>query len=607
MLGVLLALRVAAPFVVASILERVLSERVDAPVEIEDLDVSVLDPGFVATGVRTLHADGVASFDIARVEASWAWSELVRFDVRTRIAIVEPRVVVDLDASRAKVPTMKGVEIDRLASFEIVDGVLDFAIDTASGRSELRLSAVQVGLFATSWDAGRHADLDVSAQVGKAGSLAVTGRIASAVAAQEWELQIELDDLDLRPLNAVWLDLLEMDVERGRLDVKGELRRNRDRLEGELSPRFEELAFLGHAESARHGMGEALFGQMLAGAESTIEIDREIGLETGATLAEIFDTKWEDIIAGIIQRGYSRRLSTLRGFDAEIGNVEVEFDEGLIVLEKIVLTRKSRRVGVPFLKVERLEVLFDPQVADASGDEAFKHVVMWKPELTLVKGLDESRSQLRFDPDWVDKISALPFKTRDVIVHDGRITYFDETENEPIKFFVSDMELVGTELARGICEKGTRCAMLQGTAKAQGMATMTVAIAYEPGELANADVRFSVETIPIEELEPLLRAKAGVEVEGGAFELSGHVVAANRHVDAKIEPRVYGVLLQPVDERRVRELTKNVIERRLRRLGGRTLEISYDYGPDEKAFGSFASMLVHVAVQQTKRKRFFGE
>ena len=607
MLGVLLALRIAAPFIVAATLERVLSDRVDAPVEIGDLDVHVLDPGFVATGVRTVHDSGVASFEIGRVEASWAWSELVLFDVRTRIAVVEPHVVVDVDASRAKVPTMKGAEIDRLASFEIVDGVLEFAIDTPSGRSELRLSAVQVGLFATSWDAGRHADLDVSAQVGEAGSLTVTGRLASAVAAQEWELEIDLDDLDLRPLNAVWLDLLEMDVERGRLDVKGELRRNRDRLHGELSPRFEELAFLGDAESARHGMGEALFGQMLAGAESTIEIDREIGLETGATLAEIFDTNWEDIIAGIIQRGYSRRLSTLRGFDATIGNVEVEFDEGLIVLEKIVLTRKSRRVGVPFLKVARLEVLFDPQVADASGDEAFKHIVMWKPELTLVKGLDESRSQLRFDPDWVDKISALPFKTRDVIVHDGRITYLDETENEPIKFFVSNMELVGTELARGLCEKGTRCAMLQGTAKAQGIATMTVAIAYEPGELANADVRFSMETVPLEELEPLLRAKAGVEVEGGAFELHGHVVAANRHVEAKIDPRVYGVLLQPVDERRVREMTKNVIERRLRRLGGRTLELSYDYGPDEKAFGSFASMLVHVAVQQTKRKRFFGD
>src|ERR671918_592131 len=68
---------------------------------------------------------------------------------RARIEIVHPHVVVDVDASRAKVPAMKGAEIDRLASFAIVDGTLDFAIDTASGRSALRLADVQVELEAT--------------------------------------------------------------------------------------------------------------------------------------------------------------------------------------------------------------------------------------------------------------------------------------------------------------------------------------------------------------------------------------------------------------------------------------------------------------------------
>ena len=606
-LGVLLALRLLAPVAIAWTLERVLSERVDAPVEVAEIDVDVLQPGFVATGIRTLSDDGVAQLEIERVDATWAWREIVRFDLRTRIALASPHVVVDLDASRAKVPTMKGVEIDRLASLEITDGVLDFAIDTASGRSELRVSDVQASLVASSWEAARHADLDVSARVGETGTLAVTGRLASAVASQEWELDLTIDDLDLRSLGAVWLDLLEMDVEEGRLDVKGHLRRVRERLRGELSPRFEGIRFRGREESASHAMGAALFGHMLAGAESTMEIDREIGTSTGATLSEIFDTSWEELIAGIIQRGYSRRLSTLRGYDAKIGDVDVDFAEGLIVLHRIVLTRKSRRVAVPFLSVERLEVLFDPQVAAADGEEAYKHIVMWKPELTLVKGLDEGRSQLAFDPDWVDKISAMPFKTRDIIVHDGRISYWDETEEEAVRFFVSDVEIVGTEMARGLCEKGTRGAMLSGTGKVQGLAETSLVISFEPAaDVANAAVSFTVATVPLEQLEPLLRAKAGIEVEDGAFELQGSVLAENRHVDATFEPRIYGVRLAAVAGPRVRELTKNLLENRLRRLGGRTLKIEYDYGPDEKAFGSFASMLVHVAVQQTKRKRFFG-
>jgi hypothetical protein len=606
-LGVLLALRLAAPVGIAWTLERGLSQRVDAPVEVAELEVDVLQPGFVATGIRTLHGEGVADLDIERVEAGWAWGELVRLDVRTTLSVIRPKVVLDLDASRAKVPTMKGVEIDRLASFRIVDGLLDIAIDTASGRSELRLSDVQVGLTATAWDAGRHANVEASAQVGDTGSLEAKGRVDSAVAAQDWDFEFMLDDLDLRPLNAVWLDLLEMDVDRGRLDVSGRLRRTRDRLRGELSPRFEELRFLGQDESARHGMGEALFGHMLAGADSTIEIDRDIGTGTGATLAEIFDTDWEELVAGIIQRGYSRRLGTLQGYDATIGDVQVHFDDGLVVLERIVLTRNTRRVPVPFLSVQRLEVLFDPQVADADGDEAFKHIVMWEPELTLVKGLDDDRSQLRFDPDWVDKISAMPFKTRDVIVHDGRISYWDDTENEPIRFFVSDVELVGTEMARGLCEPGTRGALLSGSGKTQGVASTSIAVSYEPAaDDANAEVTFSVDAVPLEQLEPLLRAKAGVEVEDGAFELHGQVVAESRHVEATIRPRVYGVRLEAVDDgRRVREFAKNLIERRLRRLGGRTLEIAYDYGPDEKAFSSFGSLLVHVAVRRTKRKNFF--
>src|SRR6185503_6640053 len=129
------------------------------------------------------------------------------------------------------------VEIDRLAALEIVDGVLHLAIDTASGRSDLRISDVQVELLASSWEASRQANIEASMSVGEHGTLEATARLSSAVASQDWDLEFVLDDLDLRSLGAVWLDLLEMDVESGRLDIKGRLKRARDRLRGELTPR----------------------------------------------------------------------------------------------------------------------------------------------------------------------------------------------------------------------------------------------------------------------------------------------------------------------------------------------------------------------------------
>jgi hypothetical protein len=171
---------------------------------------------------------------------------------------------------------------------------------------------------------------------------------------------------------------------------------------------------------------------------------------------------------------------------------------------------------------------------------------------------------------------------------------------------ITDIELVGSEMARGLHEAGTRWATVSARARAEGVAETHVVCEYEPGDVANARVSFSMEALPFEVFEPFLLAKAGVVVEGGKFGVSGLVEAADFHVYAELDPVVFGIHLADADlDRPAVAFTRKVIERRLRRLGGQTLVLDYDYEPEEKAFGSFTQRLIKVAVTQTHRRRIF--
>ncbi len=596
LLGVAVILIAAATFVavrapgfVEERLRSRLAESWGASVEVDQVEIDWTTLTVHVVGLRFDDGERV-EVDIERLEAHLSWRDILGGSPLPAIVIYRPHVSFQAGRESTRPPSQRG--FDQFESLAIFDGSVEVMLDTTRGPAFVDLTEIEAHMeYRTEAAPSAQLDLGVSivARVGEAGRLEANGRTSSRDPADGWSFRFELRDFELASLNLVWLDLIEMDVDRGVLSLDGDLTRSPSRLRGRIRPHFENVALLGASENALHPVAEALFGHMLMGARSTLPIDRPMTADRGSSLPELLETDWQTIIRDVIQRGYARRLNKLRGFQARIGDVGVDFSQGLLQLFDVVIDAEDPLLDIPLVQIDRVDVVFDPAVA-VPGATAYKHVTLWRPTLTFATGVDESNNRLQFDESWIDTISAIPFATRDLVVHQGRLDVWDLRNDEPLNVYVADIELEGREMARDLHPAGVRGAQMRGTGTILGESKAAINLVYEPrATVPNVDLHMRIEPIALTTLAPALQTYAQVDAIGGSVGLSAHLDARDYGVEASVVPEVHRPRLRAMGNRRLRKL---VLERALRHLKSHVIQLRYEAGPNEGVLHEFFPALI---------------
>lgn len=579
-----------APEHVRARIEARLAERFGGGAEVERVHIDWAQLIIEAHGVRFDDAERF-EVDIERLEIELTLHDLLRGPARPAVRVYHPVIAFEAKAAAPREPSPRDAQA--FSSIDIVGGSLALTLPTRRGPAFLDLTEITAHVLAQPEDSPGTLDLgvDASARIGDEGSLRIHGRASSQAPAKAWSMRFSLERFELASLNQLWLSIIEMDVDRGYLGLQGELRRTPSRLHGRVQPRFEEVSLLGANEDALHPMAEALFGHMLMGARSTITIDRAMSGDR-SPLPELLDTDWRTLFQTTIQQGYARRLSTLRGVRASIGDVRVDFGQGLLQLYDVAVDDDRPVLPVPLVTIDRVDVVFDPSVTDA-GAPAYKHVTLWRPTFTFATGVEGSESRLRFDETWLDTISAIPFPTRNLVVHEGRIDLWNLGVEQPVNVFVEDIEIRGREMARELHPAGVRGAELSATATVLGESSASVRMVYEPrAAVPNLDMDLRLDPLALTTLAPALRAFVGVDAVGGAVGFSASLSARDRVVEASVVPEVTRPKLRPLGQGLL--LRKIVIGRALRRMRSRMLEFEYEQDPDEGMLRGFFPQLIQA-------------
>jgi hypothetical protein len=556
--------------------------------EIDDLDVVWAG---LTIDIHGLHFDDGERLkvDIPRMEVALSWGDLVVGTVRPAVVIHEPVVAFRSKPAPERSPSEQGLA--EFESVEVVGGSLSIELPTVPEPTVLDL--VDVGLRIAPHDGGGSVPLmdlgaEIRARVGQRGKLHAHGSLSSKNPGEAWSFEFGVEAFELAPLNRLWSQIIEMDLEGGVLGVRGHLTRSPERLRGRVQPRFSDIVVLGAEEDARHPMAEALFGHMLMGARSTIPIDRAMTEGSNSSLPELLDSDWKTIIGQLIRKGYARRLSTLHGFRATIGDVQVDFAKGLLQLFDVVVDAEDPVIDIPLITIARVDVVFDEEVTDARA-RAYKHVVLHEPTLTFATGVAGADNQIQFDESWLDTISALPFATRDLVVHGGRIDVWD-LRGEPVNIQVGDIELQGNEMARDLHRSGTRGASLSATGTVLGEARVSLQLVYEPKSAApNVALSAYLEPLALTTLAPALQVFVGVDAVGGQVGFTVNLDARDHNVKASIIPDVREPRLHSMHGYRLRHL---LLAKALRRLRGRLVEFEYTVGPGDGLLHEFFPALI---------------
>lgn len=578
------AVRLTAPVVVAGRLERGLGEAFGGAVEIYDVDLSLRSAELTAKGIFVAPAAGSSStVSIGQLRVRRGWGAILRRAPGLDVAVSDVAVTLDLRAPwpAAHVPgprTGLGPLTLRLDGGQL-------ALGLAPDEPPLQVLRDVTGKVAdegaAATDGSMTTQFEVRARVGEDGRLALSGSFSPVEPQESWTMRIELDGLDLRPFNPLFRRLLELDVQRGRLSVTGDLSVTRGRLRGRLVPRFEQIRLLGRGETdVRHPMAEALFGEMLASADLPIEIDRPAhlgGLDLDAALA----ADAVAVLERVVLQGFIRRLNTLEGHDATVGELEIDFPAGLLSFRDITLTRTGGAIAEPFLHVERMDVVVEPTATDPALP-TYKAVTLHAPRLLFVAGETAAESQLAVDPDWQDKLSVLPYPTERLTVVDGRVEYRDDRARPPARIVADGLHLIADDLARESRARERRGATLSATARVMGDSALKLEMTWSPAAAPpDAEIRLSLEPLPLARLNALARARAGVDFSRGRFGFAAELDARSGRLRGSIVPEFDDVVVLGTREREVdRPLREWLLERRLKKLDGRAIALDLELGDD---------------------------
>lgn len=584
-LAALAALRLAAPWILKSWISARLGVALAVPVQVDRVELALWAGTITVRGIAAAPAPETSATTV-RVDAlavRWGWDELLSGVVAVDVDLSGLDATLDLQRPwPAARPAPREGGLSWLRSLDLVDGEVDVVL-AADAPPILTLTELQASLVEPLTAMRTEAmttRFSLTARAGEAGRLTIDGAVAPVASASTWTLDFALESLDLRALNPLFQAVFEMDVEHGRLSLTGALTVGHGRMRGHLLPRFEDLQLLGRGEQrVRHPMAEALFSEMLSGADLPIDIDQPTGAAGDSPpplLAELGKIDAHKMLTRIILRGFIRRVATIDGYEADASRAEVDFPAGRLSFYDVTLTRSGGEVGRPFVQVARLDIVVEPSAVDPDVT-TYKMISLHQPTLIFVTGVNDARSQLTIDPDWQEKVSVLPYPTDRLEVFGGRLEYRDDTSDPPTSFFVSNLEVRADKLGRARVGAARRGATLVGRARVMDLSPLAIDAEFSPGVVPlDVAVRINLDPLPLDQLNELLRGRFGVDISSGTLALVVDLDAHDDNLRGTVTPalrrvRVLGKREIEVDHP-LREL---LLERRLRRLDDVALKLDY--------------------------------
>lgn len=332
-LVLLLAVRIAAPFVIRHAVNGRLARVEGYSGRIEGVNLRLFRGAYQLTGVSIFKREGPRLDPLLAVDTidfSLAWRELLNGRVVGDIVLIAP----DLRVTTASAPAdARGdgrrwqdavgdifpIEITR---FEIMRGRVRFADETASPRVDLSLDEVELvatGLRNRPTDAeSSPARLHAEAVTTGEGRLRVMMDGDLLAARPRFNLKVDWQDIRLPALNDFLEAYAGVDVSAGILKLYAEMSVRDGGFEGYVKPFFEELAFE-NIRDADKNFARRLWEKIVAGTAAIMENDERGQVATRIPFSGRFgetDVGVWATIGGMIRNGFIKALN--EGRESEI-------------------------------------------------------------------------------------------------------------------------------------------------------------------------------------------------------------------------------------------------------------------------------------------------
>jgi hypothetical protein len=265
-LVVLVAARIAAPFVIEEVLNRRLANLPEYRGSIDDVDLSLLDSEFAVDGLRLDKRKGdpkLPFMRIERMEVDYRWDALFQGEIVADVDILEPVINVMQEATQKKdvkdqikkdeegkavTETFRTLLPTKIHHLHIVDGAIRFKDSAAKPPVDLKLTQVNAYLSNLSNSPAPASEMPtrgrLSARAQNSGRLRANIGINIFTRHPTFDLDLALRGLDVRELKDFTRAYAKVDLEKGTAAFYTELRAKNGRITGYFKPMLDNIVVL---------------------------------------------------------------------------------------------------------------------------------------------------------------------------------------------------------------------------------------------------------------------------------------------------------------------------------------------------------------------------
>lgn len=323
-LVLLIAARIAAPYVIKAVLNHKLASLPEYRGSIGDVDLSLLDSEFAVDGLRLDQRKGdpeLPFLRVERMEVDYRWDALFHGEIVADVNLVEPVVNVMPAATQKKKPrdqikkdeegkavteTFKTLLPTKIHHLHIQHGAVRFKDSAAKPPVDLKLTQLNVYLSDLSNRPAPASQMPtrgrISARLQDSGRLRANLRINVFTEYPTFDLDLALRGLDVRELKDFTRAYAKVDLENGTASFYTEMEAKNGRLRGYFKPMFDKIEVL---DTERGDKDDPWYRKAWEGTVGAVEeLFEDQSKDRAATKAPLtgrFDQPDVDVISTVVE------------------------------------------------------------------------------------------------------------------------------------------------------------------------------------------------------------------------------------------------------------------------------------------------------------------
>ena len=232
----------------------------------------------------------------------------------------------------------------------------------------------------------------------------------------------------------------------------------------------------------------------------------------------------------------NRKLSEIEGYRGTVEAVELNLWRGAYKIHNVKIVKTSGKVPVPFFSAPKVDLSVEWK---ALFDGSFVgEIDIFTPQLNLVNGPDQSRSQLDVDKPWAQKVKELfPLKINRFTVHAGQLKYRDFYRNPKVDIRIDQVDMVATNLTNSKKLSKSLMAELEAYGRLLGEGKIKVKDVFDPyAARPTFSLKAELSEVSLTKLNDFAKAYGGFTFESGTLRLATELDAKEGRFSGYVEP-----------------------------------------------------------------------